>query len=315
MLINGKWNDNWTPYQGTDDKGRFIRQTSSFRNKIEKGGTFEPEAERYHLYVALICPWASRTLMMRKLKNLDHIISVSVVSPVLSNQGWCFDSNFIGATEDPHLNAEYMHQIYSFADPDFTGKATVPVLWDKKTRTIVNNESADICEILNKAFDDIEGVKAEVDLYPADLKGEIDQFNDWLYPRFNNGVYQAGFARSQDAYEEAINDVFKTLDTLEEKLSKQSFLIANQLTFSDIRAFVTLVRFDAAYVGLFKCNLKTLSQYPHLTDYIQRIYSLPGISETVNIDHIKQGYYSINALNPNGIIPLGPKLDYLKAGA
>jgi putative glutathione S-transferase len=310
MLINGKWNDKWTPYQGKDDTGRFIRQISSFRNRIEEGGQFPPEIGRYHLYIAYICPWASRTLMMLKLKNLDHVISVSVVNPRLTDQGWSFNG-FQGSTADPHLNASYMHEIYSHADPEFTGKATVPVLWDKQTQTIVNNESADICEILNEAFDDMEGVRSDIDLYPSDLKVEIDNFNDWLYPNFNNGVYLAGFAQSQKAYGEAVSKVFMALDEMEKRLEGQTYLIGNQLTFCDIRAFVTLIRFDAAYVGLFKCNLRTIADYPNLSAYVRRVYQLPGIKETVHFHHIKAGYYSIKALNPNGIIPHGPKLNYL----
>lgn len=308
MLVNGKWTDNWQPVQGTDAKGGFVRQTSSFRNWVTPDGSagptgeggFEAEAGRYHLYVALICPWASRTLIGRKLKGLDEVISVSIVEPELSEQGWRF------ATPDPITGATYMHEIYTMADPQVSGRATVPVLWDRQTNTIVNNESADILRMLNSGYGDL--AKNDVDLYPEALRGEIDALNDYIYPRFNNGVYRAGFATTQEAYDEAYQNVFEALDSLEQRLEGQDYLVGNQLTESDVRAFVTLVRFDAAYYGLFKTNLRRVADYPNLSAYMLRILDLPGVRETVNIDHIKRGYYSIKTLNPNGIVPKGPHI-------
>lgn len=308
MLVNGKWAENWQPVQGTDAKGGFVRQTSSFRNWVTPDGSagptgeggFKAEAGRYHLYVALICPWASRTLIGRKLKGLDEVISVSIVEPELSEQGWRF------ATPYPINGATYMHEIYTKADPQVSGRATVPVLWDKVKSTIVNNESADILRMLNSGFGEL--AKNDVDLYPEALRGEIDALNDYIYPRFNNGVYRAGFATTQVAYDEAYDDVFEALDTLEKRLEGQDYLVGNQLTESDVRAFVTLVRFDAAYHGLFKTNLRRVADYPNLSAYMLRILNLPGVRETVNIAHIKRGYYSIKSLNPSGIVPKGPHI-------
>lgn len=314
MLVNGKWVAKWDPVQAKDDKGGFVRQTSTFRNWVTPDGSpgptgtggFKAEAGRYHLYVALICPWASRTLMARKLKGLEDVVTLSIVDPELTDEGWRFAP---GA--DPVNNATYMHDLYRKADPQVNGRATVPVLWDKATATIVNNESADILRIFNAGF----GTLAKgSDLTPAALADEIDALNDAIYPTLNNGVYRAGFATTQLAYEEAFHDVFATLDALETRLSDgRDWLLGDSFTETDIRAFVTLVRFDAAYHGLFKCNLRRLADYPLLSAYTARVYRLPGIAETVNIDHIKRGYYSIKALNPNGIVPLGPRLDWLSA--
>lgn len=312
MLVNGKWVAKWDPVQAKDAKGGFVRQTSSFRNWVTPDGSpgptgtgcFRAEAGRYHLYVALICPWACRTLMARKIKGLEEVIPLSIVEPELTDEGWRFAP---GA--DPVMGATYMHDLYRKADPQVNGRATVPVLWDKATGTIVNNESADILRILNTGF----GPLAKgPDLYPAALAPEIDALNDAIYPTLNNGVYRAGFATTQLAYEEAFHDVFATLDALETRLSDgRDWLLGDTFTETDIRAFVTLARFDAAYHGLFKCNLRRLADYPHLTAYTARVHRLPGIAETVNIDHIKRGYYSIKALNPTGIVPLGPRLDWL----
>lgn len=308
MLVNGKWTANWQPVQGVDAKGGFVRQTSSFRNWVTPDGSagptgeggFKAEAGRYHLYVALICPWASRTVIGRSLKGLAEVISLSVVEPELTDQGWRF------AMPDPINGATYMHEIYTRADPAISGRATVPVLWDKQRQTIVNNESADILRMLNSGFGDL--ASSEYDLYPEPLRAEIDALNDYIYPRFNNGVYRAGFATTQIAYEEAFADVFAALDTLEARLENKRFLFGDALTETDIRAFVTLVRFDAAYHGLFKTNLRRIADYRNLQAYMLRVLALPGIAETVNIDHIKRGYYSIRALNPNGIVPRGPHI-------
>lgn len=308
MLVNGKWSAEWHPVQATDQQGGFVRQTSSFRHWISADGSsaFAAEPDRYHLYVALICPWASRTLLARSLKGLDRVISVSVVEPQLGAQGWRF-GDYPGADRDWLNKAEYLHELYTRADADFTGRATVPVLWDKKTQTIVNNESADILRMLNSGF----GALADdrIDLYPEDLRAEIDALNESIYPRLNNGVYRAGFATTQVSYQQAFNDVFSQLDELELRLQDgRTFLLGERLTEADIRLFVTLVRFDAAYHGLFKCNLRRLRDYPLLDRYLKSMLSVSGVRETVNIDHIKQGYYSIKALNPNGIVPVGPDM-------
>ncbi|GHD15132.1 glutathione S-transferase family protein [Tianweitania populi] len=314
MLVDGKWTEDWQPVQAKDAKGGFVRQTSSFRNWVTPDGSagptgeggFKAEAGRYHLYVALICPWASRTLIGRRLKGLEDAISLSIVEPVLTDQGWRFGS-YPGATGDAVNGVTYMHELYTRADPHFTGRATVPVLWDKQRGTIVNNESADILRMLNSGFGDLADDTFE--FYPEALREEIDALNAEIYPKLNNGVYRAGFATTQIAYEEAFNDVFATLETLEGRLSDgRRFLVGESLTEADIRLFVTLVRFDAAYYGLFKTNLKRIADYPHLSGYLDTMLAVPGIRETVDIDHIKQGYYSIKALNPNGIVPVGPDL-------
>ncbi|MCW5712860.1 glutathione S-transferase family protein [Shinella sp.] len=317
MLVNGKWTEDWQPVQAKDAKGGFVRQVSSFRNWVTPDGRagptgdggFAAETGRYQLYVALICPWASRTLIARKLKKLDGVISVSVVEPALTDQGWRF-GDYPGANRDALNGATYMHELYTRADPSFTGRATVPVLWDKALRTIVNNESADIIRMLNSGFGAL--ADASVDLYPQALRGEIDMLNERIYPALNNGVYRAGFATTQVAYEEAFHGVFAMLDELEARLAADGpFLTGKAFTEADIRLFVTLIRFDAAYHGLFKCNLRRLADYAALSAYAKRVLDLPGVRETVSIDHIKHGYHSIKSLNPNGIVPLGPDLSAL----
>jgi glutathionyl-hydroquinone reductase len=313
MLVNGKWAAHWHPLQTQDAQGRFVRQASQFRNWISSGGGAAPtgmegfaaELGRYHLYVALTCPWASRTLMARKLKGLEAVISVAVVEPAMTDQGWRF-GDYPGANRDDVNGATYLHEVYTKADATYTGRATVPLLWDKHRQTIVNNESADIVRMMNSGF----GALADdsVDLYPDDLRSEIDTLNDQIYVRLNNGVYRAGFATSQQAYQEAFWDVFGMLDTLEDRLKDRTFLFGDRLTETDIRLFATLVRFDIAYHDVFKCNLRRVSDYPLLAAYLHRLWALDRIAETVNIDHIKRGYYSIKALNPTGIVPLGPDL-------
>ncbi|TPV59773.1 glutathione S-transferase family protein [Aestuariibacter sp. GS-14] len=314
MLVNGKWDADWHPVQNKDEQGRFIRQTSSFRNWITPDGTpgptgkggFKAEPGRYHLYAALICPWASRVLAVLALKGLTRYISVTIVNPQLSEQGWQF-GGYEGAEPDPMLHATYLHEIYSKADTGFTGRATVPVLWDKQQQTIVNNESADIVRMLNTAFSGY--TQHGPNLYPAHLAKDIDQWNDVIYARLNNGVYQAGFASSQQAYNEAFDNVFSMLEQLESALDDgRKYLLGDQLTETDIRLFVTLVRFDAAYYSLFKCNKKHIRDYQYLHRYMLRIMQLDGMAGTVSINHIKAGYYSIKALNPSGIIPKGPEL-------
>lgn len=315
MLVNGKWMDNWQPVQNADEKGRFLRQVSSFRNWITPDGSagptgdggFKAEAGRYRLYAAFICPWASRALMARKLKGLEHILPVTVVNPTLTDQGWAFGGD-PQADEDPLFASNYMHELYTRADPAFNGRATVPVLWDMKQNVMVNNESADILRMLDTAFEGI--VPSNLRLYPEYLSEQIDALNTVIYNQLNNGVYRAGFATSQEAYNEAVGDIFETLDMLETRLSAPhlsgTYLFGEQLTETDIRLFVTLIRFDAAYHGLFKTNLKQIADYPRLASYMEQILHLPGVIDTVNMDHITRGYYSIKALNPNGIRPVGP---------
>lgn len=314
MLVNGQWTAEWHPVQATDEKGGFVRQISSFRNwvvpaeSLTAGETaqFIAEPGRYHLYVALICPWASRTLIARKLKGLEDVISVSVVEPKLLDQGWHF-GDYPGSDKDELNGAEWMHQLYTKADPSFTGRATVPILWDKHLNTIVNNESADIVRMLNSGFGRL--ANNDFDLYPESLRSEIDQLNAEIYPKLNNGVYRTGFATTQQAYEEAFEDVFSMLSILEQRMSDgRPYLLGDTLTEADIRLFVTLIRFDPAYNGIFKCNRHQLREYRFLDSYMTRILALPGVRSTVNLDHIKQGYYSIKALNPNGIVPTGPDM-------
>lgn len=308
MLVEGKWSSDWHPVQATDKQGGFVRQTSGFRDFISSDGStpFPAEPDRYHLYVALICPWASRALIARRLKGLESLVGVTVVEPQLGAQGWRF-GDFPGAQQDPLNNAQYLHEIYTRVAPDYTGRATVPVLWDKKTGTIVSNESADIVRMFNSGFGDLADNR--IDLYPAALRAEIDALNESLYPRLNNGVYRAGFATTAISYQQAFNDVFSQLDELEALLSDgRTFLLGERLTETDIRLFVTLIRFDVAYYGLFKCNLRRIRDYTLLNRYLKSMLSVSGVRETVNIDHIKQGYYSIKALNPNGIVPAGPDM-------
>ena len=314
MLVKGKWVGDWQPVQGKDEKGGFVRQISSFRNWVTSDGSsdFPAEAGRYHLYVALICPWASRALIARAFKGLTDLVSVSVVEPALTDQGWRF-GDYHGADHDTLNGATYMHELYTRADPDFTGRATVPILWDKKTGTIVSNESADIVRMFNSGFGDLA---SGPDLYPADLRSEIDALNDAIYATLNNGVYRAGFATTQLAYDEAYADVFATLDSLETRLGDgRAFLHGDRFTETDIRLFVTAIRFDAAYHGLFKCNKHRFADYPQLSGWLMRVLAIKGVRGTVNIDHIKRGYYSIKSLNPNGIVPAGPDLSALSLGA
>ena len=308
MLIDGKWTEDWQPVQATDAKGGFVRQASTFRNWITPDGSagpsgtdgFKAEPGRYHLYVALICPWASRTLIARKLKGLEDVVSLSIVEPELGAQGWRFSS------PDPVTGATWLHEIYTRADPHVSGRATVPVLWDKLRGTIVNNESAEILRMFNSGFGSLA---SGPDLYPEPLRAGIDTLNDLIYRRLNNGVYRAGFATTQIAYEEAFHDVFAQLDELEARLSAGGpWLMGKAFTEADIRLFVTLVRFDAAYHGLFKTNLRRIADYPALSAYLARVLDVPGVRGTVSIDHIKRGYYSIKRLNPTGIVPIGPDL-------
>ncbi len=318
MLVDGVWSEQWSPKDG-EDGATFKRKPSSVRNWVTLGGEagptgsggFRAEADRYHLYVGLICPWACRTLMARKLKRLDALVDVSVVEPRMTDQGWRFGGgadDLPRSTADALHGATYMHQVYTRSDPRFTGRATVPVLWDKARDTIVNNESADILRMFDGAF---AGLAPDTpSLYPADLATAIDALNDDLYGRLNNGVYRAGFATEQDAYEGACRDVFAALDGLEERLAWGGpFLFGDRLTESDLRLFVTLIRFDAAYHGNFKCNLRRIADLPALQGFVKRMLAIDGVAETVSLAHIKAGYYNIRAVNPTGIVPLGPALD------
>lgn len=311
MLVNGRWAGKWQPVQASDDDGRFIRQRSSFRDRIgvdsERGFVAEPN--RYQLYVAYICPWASRALIALRLKRLEHVIGVTVVDPRLGEQGWQFTGEY-DSDADTINGATHLHELYTLADATYSGRATVPVLWDKRTRTIVNNESADILRILDRDF--AMFADTTVELRPAVLEAEIERVNDRLYTDFNNGVYQAGFAVSQRAYDEAVDKVFATLDWMEDRLAQSRWLVGERLTETDIRAFVTLIRFELAYYSLFKCNLRALSAYPAVLAYLRRLLEIPAFAASVRPDHIKAGYYSIRALNPSGIVPAGPRLDYVE---
>lgn len=321
MLVAGKWSADWHPVQATDGRGGFVRQVSGFRDWVTPDGApgptgaggFRAEAGRYHLYVALICPWACRTLIARRLKGLEGAVSASVVEPELSAEGWRFGDGGDG-DPDPVNGARQLHEVYTRADAAYTGRATVPVLWDRERGTIVNNESADILRMLNAGFGALGDTS--VDLYPAALRPAIDALNDAIYPRLNNGVYRAGFATTQDAYEAAFHDVFDMLDALETRLAGGArYLVGEEVTEADIRLFVTLVRFDPAYHGLFKCNRRRLADYAALSAYTDRLLDIAAFRESVSIDHIKRGYYSVKALNPSGIVPLGPELPRLAAAA
>ena len=314
LLVDGQWVDQW--YDTKKTGGRFVRTQTQFRNWITADGSAGPtgqagykaEANRYHLYVSLACPWASRTLMIRTLKGLEGMISISVVHPLMLEHGWTFEEGE-GVIGDPIFQARYLHEIYTAVKPDYTGRVTVPVLFDKKTKTIVNNESSEIIRMLNTAFD---GLGAKPGNYvPDQWLEEIDTVNDFVYHRINNGVYKAGFATKQEVYEEEVTALFAALDQMEERLAGQDYLVGNRLTEADIRLFTTLVRFDAVYFGHFKCNLKPLTAYPNLWAYTKRIYQLPGMAQTVNFDHIKRHYYgSHKTINPTGVIPMGPTLDW-----
>jgi putative glutathione S-transferase len=312
LLIDGVWQN-----QGYDTKstgGRFIRKDSHFRNWVTADGSKGPSGEggfaaapgRYHLYVSLACPWAHRTLIFRKLKKLERIISLSIVDPLMGDEGWVF-SNFPGTIPDELNDKQRLYEIYLLANPRYTGRVTVPVLWDKEKKTIVNNESSEIIRMLNSAFDQFTDTRE--DYYPPALRGEIDAINDLVYKQINNGVYRTGFATTQEAYEEAFRDLFAALDEVERRLSRQSYLAGDRLTEADWRLFTTLVRFDPVYVGHFKCNLRRIADYPNLSNYLRELYQVPGVAETVNFEHIKRHYYmSHPQINPTRIVPLGPEI-------
>ncbi|APY14383.1 glutathione S-transferase family protein [Brucella sp. 10RB9214] len=314
LLVDGKWHDVW--YDTSSTQGRFERSKAQFRNWVTQDGSagptgeggFKAEPGRYHLYVSYACPWAHRTLIFRALKKLENIISVSVVDFLMAEEGWTFYGT-TGSTGDALYGTKRLYEIYTRADPAYSGRVTVPVLWDKQRETIVSNESAEIIRMLNHAFNEFGD--ATLDFYPAALRNQIDTLNDFIYPNINNGVYRAGFATTQEAYEEAFQQVFAALDALEQKLSQQRYLAGSSLTEADWRLFTTLVRFDPVYVGHFKCNLRRLADYPNLWNYTRDLYQTPGVAETVNMEHIKGHYYrSHKTINPTGIVPAGPEIEY-----
>ncbi|MCK9237840.1 MAG: glutathione S-transferase family protein [Thiopseudomonas sp.] len=314
LLVDGQWHDQWYDTDSTD--GKFERSESQFRNWVTADGSagpsgvagFKAGVGRYHLYVSLACPWAHRTLIFRKLKGLESMISVSVVNPYMREHGWTFAKDD-GVVADPIFQAEYMHQIYTAADPNYSGRVTIPVLWDKQQNVMVSNESSEIIRMFNSAFDEI-GAKPG-DYYPEALRTEIDRINEHVYDSINNGVYKAGFATSQKAYELAVLPLFEALDELEHRLSKQRYLVGDQITEADWRLFTTLIRFDAVYHGHFKCNLKQIEDYPHVAGYMRELYQWPGVAETVNMRHIKEHYYrSHDTINPTGVVPAGPVLNF-----
>ncbi len=313
LLVEGKWHDVW--YDTKSSGGKFIRQESQFRNWITASGNagpsgtggFAAQAGRYHLYVSLACPWAHRALILRALKGLEDMISISVVDHFMGKEGWEFSDN-PGAIPDTVNGVDRLHELYTLAQPDYTGRVTVPVLWDKQQKTIVNNESSEIIRMLNEAFNDLTGNQA--DYYPQELRSEIDAVNEDVYSNVNNGVYKAGFATTAEAYEDAFRALFETLDRLDSRLASQRYLVGDRLTEADWRLFTTLVRFDPVYVGHFKCNLRRIADYPNLSGYLRDLYQHPGIAGTVNMDHIKRHYYaSHTSINPTGIVPAGPALD------
>ncbi|MDX0411121.1 glutathione S-transferase family protein [Sinorhizobium medicae] len=317
-LVNGVWQDVWYDTRATNS--HFKRSESQFRNWITADGSagpsgeggFDAEAGRYHLYVSLACPWAHRTLIFRKLKKLEGIVSLSVVDPLMLANGWEFDNQADedenGGTVDHLFGSRALWEVYLRADPVYSGRVTVPVLWDKRKNTIVSNESAEIIRMFNTAFDHLTGSTA--DFCPEELRPEIDALNARIYDTVNNGVYKAGFATSQSAYEESVTALFVMLDELESRLGSQRYLLGGRLTEADWRLFTTLVRFDPVYVGHFKCNIRRIADYPNLYGYLRELYQVPGVAETVNMHHIKKHYYcSHTTINPTGIVPVGPALD------
>ena len=294
----------------TDRSGSFVRQQSAFRRRVSADGAtgFPAEAGRYHLYVSLACPWAHRTIIYRRLKKLEDAIGMTVVDPIRDQRGWAFRDG-PGHSRDPLNGFRYLAEAYQATDPAFDDRVTVPVLWDKRKKMVVNNESAEVIRMLNSEFD--EWGDAEVDFYPEPLRGEIDALNERIYERVNNGVYRCGFATSQEAYEEAFGILFGMLDELEERLATRRYLTGDRITEADWRLFTTLVRFDPVYVGHFKCNLRRLADYPNLWGYTRDLYQQPGVAKTVNLDHIKRHYYVTHgAINPTRIVPVGPDIDY-----
>jgi len=301
LLVDGTWHDQW--YDTASTGGAFQRSAAQFCRHISADGPFTPAPGRYHLYVSLACPWAHRTLIFRQLKGLESLIDVTIVSPDMLQHGWQF------ATPDPLYGFNYAHQLYTKANPHYSGRVTVPILWDKEQETIVSNESADIIRMFNFAFNEVTG--NDDDYYPAVLRGEIDRINDVVYHGINNGVYRCGFATTQTAYNEAFDALFATLDEVDQRLSQQRYLIGDRITEADWRLFTTLIRFDPVYVGHFKCNQQRIADYPHISHYLRELYQFGRVRETVNLTHIKQHYYgSHESINPTRIVACGPQLDW-----
>jgi putative glutathione S-transferase len=314
LLQDGKWVDQW--YDTESSGGHFVRKAPQFRSWVTVDGTagpsgdggFKAESGRYHLYVSLACPWAHRTLIFRALKELEQMISVSVVHWYMAEDGWTFAAGD-GVLPDTVNDAQLMHEVYTKAMSDYSGRVTVPVLWDKQTKTIVSNESSEIIRMFNSAFDGI-GAKAG-DYYPPDMRSETDSLNERIYATVNNGVYQCGFATTQAAYQEAVTPLFDSLDWLEDRLRSKRYLTGDQITEADWRLFTTLIRFDAVYVGHFKCNIRRIADYPNLSEYLRDLYQQPGIAKTVNMEHIKRHYYeSHETINPSRVVPQGPVIDF-----
>ncbi|MEO1601310.1 MAG: glutathione S-transferase family protein [Pseudomonadota bacterium] len=315
LLIDGQWHDRWYDTKSSD--GKFVRTEAGFRNWVTPDGApgptgqggFAAESGRYHLCVSYACPWAHRALIFRALKGLAPHISVDVVHPFMGAEGWHFGADFAGATGDRLLGKARLSEVYTTAKPDMTGRVTVPVLWDKQTGTIVSNESSEIIRMFNSAFNGLTGDTQ--DFYPEPLRDEIDGLNDRIYATVNNGVYKAGFATTQSAYESAVTELFATLDWLEARLSTRRYLTGAHLTEADWRLFPTLLRFDPVYVGHFKCNIRRLADYPALWGYLLELYQMPGIAETTDLEHIRYHYYaSHETINPTLIVPVGPAIDY-----
>jgi putative glutathione S-transferase len=303
LLVNGVWQDKW--YDTKKSGGKFVRTEAQFRNLIKANSNFTPDSGRYHLYISLACPWAHRTLIYRSLKDLESHISYSVVNPYMLENGWTFEESFPGTTSDHLFSQDFLYQIYLKADPKYSGRVTVPVLWDKKNQTIVSNESSEIIRIFNKSFNILTG--NQLDFYPKEFQKKIDDINNFTYHNINNGVYKVGFATKQEVYEEELDKLFQSLDQIEEMLNHNIYLLTNEILECDLRLFPTLLRFDPVYVGHFKCNKKRIIDYPNISRYLQKIRSHPNIQPTINIDHIKTHYYGSHpTINPNGIIPVGP---------
>jgi putative glutathione S-transferase len=315
ILVDGQWHDVW--YDTKESQGRFVRSEAQFRNWVTPDGSagpsgrggFRAEPNRYHLYVAFACPWAHRTLIFRKLKGLESLLSVSAVNSYMGAEGWTFDPAPETIPDDVN-HVQRLYQLYTIADPNYSGRSTIPILWDKEQRTIVSNESSEIIRMLNSAFDDV-GANGN-DYYPTELRAEIEQWNALIYPNVNNGVYRAGFATTQAAYEEAAIALFATLDKLEARLATRRYLCGARLTEADVRLFTTLIRFDPVYHGHFKCNKRRIVDYPSLWGFVRDLYQTQGVADTVHIDFIKSHYYrSHPTINPSRIVPIGPELDYL----
>lgn len=315
LLVEGKWHDQW--YDTKSSGGKFVRQDAGFRNWITADGTAGPSGEagfpadsgRYHLYVSYACPWAHRTLIFRRLKGLEPHIGISAVHPDMLSDGWTFEIDDKGAAGDTLYGLPFARDVYTRAKPDYTGRVTVPILWDKKRETIVSNESSEIIRMFNSAFDGLTG--NTLDLWPEALRTDIEAVNDRIYDTLNNGVYKCGFATTQEAYDAAVGPLFETLEWLEDRLSGNRYLMGDEITEADWRLFTTLVRFDPVYHLHFKCNRKRLIDYPSLWAYTRELYQIPGVSETVNFDHIVRHYhYSHDSINPHRIIPINPVLEF-----